>query len=285
MTQFKTNGSSAQWQLKGNAPKIYDQYIAPAVSAPWYSLFIETGRPYMQGPIADICCGTGSFLFHLIDKKKISGEVKLVGVDLSAAMLAIAEEKTLEGTNNVSWVNADAKKMPFSDNYFRLLYCQQGVQYFQDKAAALKEIYRIIHPHGLFIATVWSTIDECIGYKHLADAVLRVVGDSAEISLSSPFSYPNPDAFGNLAQDIGFKSVCVKVIDNFVHFPSIKDFVLHRIYGSPLIDDFPKKNIENTLIDIISLLEISLKQYQGEAGLSFPVKANYLTGKKVYEQA
>ncbi|MFT3742645.1 MAG: methyltransferase domain-containing protein [Gammaproteobacteria bacterium] len=275
--------ASAQWQLKGNSPRIYDQYIAPAVSAPWYPLFIKTGLSYMEGPIADIGCGTGSFFFHLLTQKKISNNVKLVGFDLNISMLAIAKEKISETTNNISWVNADVRKIPCADDYFRLLYCQQGIQYFKEKAEALKEIYRIIQPNGLFIATVWSKIDECIGYKHLAEAVLQIVGSSAKISLFSPFSYPDPEVFERLATSTGFKSVCVNVIDSFIHFSSIKDFVLYRIYGSPLIDDLPKQNIENLLIDIISILEISLKKYIKKNGLSFPVKVNYLTGKKIYE--
>jgi ubiquinone/menaquinone biosynthesis C-methylase UbiE len=274
------NGSAAQWQLKGNAPKIYDQYIAPAVSAPWYPLFIESGLPYMQGAIADIGCGTGSFLLHLLEQKKIPNKMELVGVDLNAAMLAIAEEKNSTSKNNISWLKADALKLPFDDGYFHLVYCQQGVQYFKDKAGALREIYRVINSEGALIATVWSSIEDCVGYQCLSDAVLRVAGDNAKSSLSAPFSYPNPDVFKELAKSAGFKSVSVQTIDNFVCFPSIKEFVWHRIYGSPLIEDLPTNNVEDAINEITLELELTLKPYQGKNGLSFPVKANYLIAKK-----
>jgi ubiquinone/menaquinone biosynthesis C-methylase UbiE len=271
---------SAQWQLKGNAPKIYDQYIAPAVAAPWYQLFVEAGLPYMQGAVADIGCGTGSFLFHLLDNPKISNVTELLGVDLNAEMLSIAEKKTSISKNGISWINADAKKLPFDDAYFNLVYCQQGIQYFKDKTEALKEIYRVINPEGALIATVWSTIDNCIGYKCLSDAVLKFTGENAKNSLYAPFSYSNPEMLKELARNVGFESADVQVVDNFVHFPSIREFVCHRIYGSPLIDDLPQNNVENIINEIIIELELSLKSYQGKNGLSFPVKANYLVAKK-----
>lgn len=270
---------SSQWQLKGNAPKIYDQYIAPAVSAPWYSLFIETGISYMKGAIADIGCGTGSFLYHLL-KQQVSNKTKLVGIDTNAEMLAIAEKKTSTSKKSISWVKADAEKIPFSDNYFHLVYCQQGIQYFQNKIKALREIYRVIEKNGALLATVWSKIEDCIGYKYLSDAVIKASGNNAKNSLHAPFSYSCPNDLKVLAENAGFKSVNIKVIDNFVHFPSIKEFVWHRIYGSPLIEDLPKNNIEYLINEIVLDLELSLKSYQGNDGLSFPVKANYLVAKK-----
>ena len=274
-----SNGS-AQWQLKGNAPKIYDQYIAPAVSAPWYSLFIESGLPYMRGAIADIGCGTGSFLLHLLNQQKVPNETELVGIDLNAAMLDIAREKVSPSKNSISWVKAEAKELPFADGYFNLVYCQQGVQYFQNKADALREIHRVVDRQGALIATVWSSIQDCIGYKCLSDAVLRITGNNAKNSLYAPFSYPNPNAFKELAHNVGFETVSVQVVDNFACFPSIKEFVWHRIYGSPLVDDLLQNNIEDIINEIILELELTLKAYQGKDGLSFPVKANYLIAKK-----
>ncbi|TAK74958.1 MAG: class I SAM-dependent methyltransferase [Gammaproteobacteria bacterium] len=271
---------STQWQLSGNSPKIYDQYIAPAVSAPWYSLFVETGLPYMKGPIADIGCGTGSFLLHLLDQKKISHKTKLVGVDVNALMLAIAEEKSSMYKNSISWVTASVNKLPFNDNYFQLVYCQQGIQYFENKGKALSEIYRIMDLKGVLIATVWSVIEECVGYKCLSDAILRIVGDNARSSLYAPFSYSDPHVLKELARSVGFKMVSVQLVENFVYFSSIKEFGRYRIYGSPLIYDLPPDKVEEIIDKITFELELSLKPYIGKNGLSFPVKANYLIAKK-----
>ncbi len=271
---------SRQWQLKGNSPKIYDQHIAPAVSAPWYPLLIKAGLPYMRDAIADIGCATGSFLLHLADHKKISNKVQLVGIELNPAMLAVAKEKFSTSKNSISWVETDAKSLPFPNAYFNLVYCQQSIQYFEDKIESLKEIHRVIDVGGALIATTWSNIENCIGYKCLSDAMSKIVGDGAKSNLYAPFSYPNPVIFKKLAENVGFKSVTVQIIDNFVRFPSIKEFVWRRIYGSPLIENLPQNNIENVINEIVLELESSLKLYQGDQGLSFPVKANYLIATK-----
>jgi ubiquinone/menaquinone biosynthesis C-methylase UbiE len=271
---------SAQWQLKGNAPKIYDRYIAPAVSAPWYPHFVKAGLPYIKRAIADIGCGTGSFLFHLVEQQEIPDDIELVGVDLNLSMLAVAEEKIISSTKSISWVNADVTQLPFTDNYFHLVYCQQGIQYFEDKLVALKEIHRVVHGKGAFVATVWSEIEACVGYKCLAEAVLKVAGDKAKSSLYAPFSFSEPEVLEGMVKSAGFSLVNVQIIDNFVRFPSIKEFVWHRIYGSPLIDDLPQNDIENVVNEIALELELTLKSYEGKDGLVFPVKANYLIAEK-----
>jgi ubiquinone/menaquinone biosynthesis C-methylase UbiE len=271
----------SQWQLKGNAPKIYDKYIAPAVSSPWYPLLLQTSLPYLQnGSIADIGCGTGSFLFHLSEQKHISSETNLFGIDLNPEMLALAREKHSTAKNNITWVEADVKKLPFTDSFFYLIYCQQGIQYFDNKLASLKEIHRVMDPQGVFIATVWSTIENCVGYKCLADAVLKIAGNSAETSLYAPFSYSDPYALHSLAKQAGFESIAVSTIDNFVHFESIKEFVWHRICGSPLINDLPNSDAEDIINEVVLQLELSLKDYEDANGLHFPVKANLLIAKK-----
>ena len=79
--------NATQWQLTGTAPEIYDKYVAPAVALPWYEQLAKSGITYMQGPIIDVGCGTGSFLSYLLTQKNISASTEIVGLDLNIAML------------------------------------------------------------------------------------------------------------------------------------------------------------------------------------------------------
>lgn len=272
--------TSTQWQLRGSSPKIYDEYIVPAVSEPWYSLLYETGIPYFEGTIGDVGCGTGAFLRFLLSKQSEFHPVQFVGIDLNSEMLAQAQNKIAASEKNISWVKADVENQPFPNDYFNLVYCQQGIQYFKDKIKALKEIYRTMKSSAVLIATVWSSIEECIGYKCLADAVLEIIGQSAQASLYSPFSYSDVETFKMHVQMGGFTSVDIQVRNNFVRFSSIKDFVWYRIHGSPLINNLPRKNHKVIIDTIVSLVKSSLEFYEGADGLIFPVKASYLIAKK-----
>lgn len=127
-------------------------------------------------------------------------------------------------------------------------------------------------PNAVLIATVWSSIGECVGYKCLADAVLQTLGDSTEAGLYAPFSYFNSDILKTTVEAVGFNSVSVQVVDNFVSFPSIKNFVWHRVYGSPLINNLPKNNHEEIINKIVQKVESSLKSYEGKDGLIFQLK-------------
>ena len=280
---YLMSNDATQWQLKGRAPNIYDRYIAPAVAAPWYPLLMEASRPYMAGPIADIGCGTGSLLEYALKTENISFDTELVGLDLNSAMLMIAENKRLFTNHRVTWLEADAANIPMHDQHFKLVYCQQGIQYFSDKQRAFKEIHRITHPKGILLATVWSRIEACIGYQCLADALRQVVGDAAKESSLAPFSFTNPEDLNELAQTAGFSSVQVKVIDNVVRFASIEAFAHHRIHSSPFVNDLATVDILNIIASVTDILNVTLKAYQTEQGLIFPVKANFLTARNTHE--
>ncbi len=277
--------SQARWHLKGDAPRIYDEYIAPAVSSPWYPLFFEMGFPKTSpkpNVVLDIGCGTGALLLYLLNQESIPESVKFIGVDPNPGMLILAEKKScsLKKHARISWIKENAENLSLANNYCNLVYCQQGIQYINNKHLALAEIYRVMAPQGRFIATTWSKIEECIGYKCLADAVLNVLGDSAHTALYAPFSYSQPTDFALSVKKAGFETVNVTVVDNFVCFPSIKDFVYRRIYGSPLVENISTERSEEVINEIVTQLELMLKKYENEDGLKFPVKVNLLTAQK-----
>lgn len=277
--------SQARWHLKGDAPKIYDEYIAPAVSSPWYPLFFEMGFSQISPKpniVLDVGCGTGALLLYLLNQESIPESVNFIGVDLNPEMLILAEKKScsLKKRARISWIKENAENLSLENNYCNLVYCQQGIQYISNKLLALAEIYRVMAPQGRFIATTWSKIEDCIGYKCLADAVLNVLGDSAHTALYAPFSYSQSIDFASAVKKTGFESVDVTVIDNFVSFPSIKDFAYRRIYGSPLVENISTGRSEEVINEIVSQLELMLKKYENEDGLKFPVKVNLLTAQK-----
>lgn len=272
-----------QWQLRGKAPDIYDQYIAPAVAAPWYPLLMATGRAYMAGPIADIGCGTGSLLAHVLQTQTLAPDTVLRGIDLNPAMLDVAASKAVFAPYDIRWQAANAEHIPLADQYCQLVYCQQGIQYFSDKAKALAEMQRITQAQGALLATVWSDIEHCIGYQALATALQQVIGDRAQASSWAPFSFANPTELNTLAQQAGFASTQVRVIDNVVRFPSIEAFACQRIYSSPLANDLPVEDIDSLIQSVSQLLKVSLRAYQNERGFIFPVKANVLLARPRHE--
>ena len=60
---------------------------------------------------------------------------------------------------NIEWHLGSATELPFGDSSFEVVLCQQGLQFFPDRAAALKEISRVLVPGGMPSLNVWGRLD------------------------------------------------------------------------------------------------------------------------------
>ena len=78
--------------------------------------FLDAGLILERDQVLDIGCGNGK---STRDAARIVSSGSALGVDLSAAMLALARQRSrAEGLTNVSFVQADAQVHHFDDNAF-----------------------------------------------------------------------------------------------------------------------------------------------------------------------
>lgn len=94
----------------------------------------------------DVACGTGNYT-HALAR---SG-VRIIGLDISPRMIAAARKKqraaALEG-----FVLGTALALPFADGSFAAACCTLAIHHFPDRAAAFREIARILDPDvGRFV--------------------------------------------------------------------------------------------------------------------------------------
>jgi SAM-dependent methyltransferase len=80
---------------------------------------------------------------------------RVVGLDLSAAMLRHAVQAARETGLPVPLVQADAGRLPFADNSFDLACSAFGaVPFVADSAAVMREVARVLRPGGRWIFAV-----------------------------------------------------------------------------------------------------------------------------------
>jgi SAM-dependent methyltransferase len=78
--------------------------------------------------------------------------VRTTGLDINPGMVQVA--RSLPSELPISWQAGSALRMPFPDEYFDVVLCQQGVQFFPDRAAGLREMRRVLAPGGRVVLAV-----------------------------------------------------------------------------------------------------------------------------------
>ncbi|MCE9546343.1 MAG: bifunctional demethylmenaquinone methyltransferase/2-methoxy-6-polyprenyl-1,4-benzoquinol methylase UbiE [Planctomycetia bacterium] len=114
----------------------------------WRWRTVRTVPPRGDGPILDICTGTGDLA--LAYDRAARGANKIVGSDFCRPMLAIGRDKgTRAGTNGrLAWVEADSQRLPFPDNHFQIVSVAFGLRNITDTARGLAEMARVCRPGG-----------------------------------------------------------------------------------------------------------------------------------------
>jgi len=101
---------------------------------------------------------------------------------------------------------ASAESVPLENASFDLVLCQQGLQFFPDRPAALREVRRLLSPRGRLLVSVWRDIGR--GFEALASARGRHISAEAGEGLAKgPASLRDPAELSSLIEDAGFRDL------------------------------------------------------------------------------
>ncbi len=105
-----------------------------------------------NGIVLDACCGTGFITQQLA--KKTEPQIKIIGLDFSESMLAIAKSRLNNyiAIRKIELVQANAKAIPFPDHSFDCVTIAYGLRNSADPKVLLKELMRVIKPGGRVIS-------------------------------------------------------------------------------------------------------------------------------------
>jgi len=173
----------------GSVAGAYDDIYLPRIFIPWARLLLERAALRPGEAVLDIATGPGTVARLAAEQVGLNGRV--VGADLSEAMIAIAKRKPPSaGAASIEYLVSPAAPLPVEDGGFDVVTCQQGLQFFPDRAAAIREMYRALKPGGRIAAAVWREI-ALQPYFAAMDAALRecVPADQAE-PYGMPFRWP-----------------------------------------------------------------------------------------------
>ncbi len=175
-----------------------------------------------EARVLDLCCGTGDMAFAL-RRRAGSGAPQILGADFSHAMLQRASAKAAKAEKaekrrgaKLSWIEADALRLPFPDSHFNLVTSAFGFRNLADYDAGLREIARVVAPGGecgiLDFGEPGGLLGQC--YRVYFKKVLPAVGTVIS-GVQGPYAYlpasverfPSPEEMLGRMRQAGFSEV------------------------------------------------------------------------------
>jgi len=212
-----------------NPAEAYEQYLGPAISDPWTRVLLEDAAPQPGERALDVACGTGSVARHVAPMVRARG--KVVALDVNPDMLAVARALPAPPGATIEWLEGNAIKLDLPTDAFDLVLCQQGLQFFPDRTAALREMRRVLADGGRVAINVWQALQRHPVYEALFEATGRHLG-APIASVDVSFSLGDADELRTLLGDAGFQSIEIFPRSLNVHLPSPDRFVQLTVLGA-----------------------------------------------------
>ena len=193
-----------------SAMKIYEDVLVPRLFTPWARLLLDALDLRPGEAVLDVACGPGSVT--TLAAVEVGPGGRVTGIDYSRAMLAIGQAKPVApDAAPIEYHEASADRLPVADADFDIAICQQGLQFFPDRAAALAEMRRALRPGGRVGIAVWAAIEQAPPFAALEDAIREVAGNElADCYRGGPWGMPDADQLRELLEESGFDEIRVQ---------------------------------------------------------------------------
>src|SRR5438105_12659223 len=130
-----------QWADTYEESRLQRAFFEPIYQA---TLELATKTVQQPGSVLDVGCGTGKLLRRI---HNCWPEAQLIGVDPAEGMIEVAKRLTPDST----FSTAMAEALPLADASVDLALSTSSFHHWQNQAAGVREIARVLRPGGYFI--------------------------------------------------------------------------------------------------------------------------------------
>jgi ubiquinone/menaquinone biosynthesis C-methylase UbiE len=249
-------GEMERFQITGSAADRYEHYLVPTLFEPWAKDIVGRATLQPDERVLDIACGTGVVARHVAQQIGESGST--TGIDLNEGMLEMARVQAERTGAKIEWRQGDAGALPFYDASFNVALCQQGLQFFPDKAAALREIHRVLMPGGRLVVSVVRSLEHNPLMARQIEPLTRYLGDEAASVQRAVCSLGDADELCRLHADAGFQDIDIQVVSLTIQHDDAATFIPGLMASLPFseaiaaLDDPTQNALFNDVIEGLS---------------------------------
>jgi ubiquinone/menaquinone biosynthesis C-methylase UbiE len=167
--------------------------------------------------ILDVGSGTGVNLLEAA--RWFAPTAQLQGIDLSPGMVEVAKAKAHQMGIPAQFIVGDAERLPYPDASFDVVLCNSVLHWFNDRAAAVREMKRVLRPRGQ-VALICAAAPGFQEWFHLLDSLMRTFVPGAHESTLPDF--PSAMEVAQLLRTSGF---VIEHLNNPNYRETIQDHV------------------------------------------------------------
>ncbi len=204
------------------APKydLMNDLMSLGIHRAWKHIFATALDPRPNRTLLDLAGGTGDISFAWL--KRGGGPVILS--DINPSMLAVGRDRALAKGHaaNLSFLTADAEHLPLPDRSQDTASMAFGLRNCTDKAAVLREAWRVLKPGGRFFCLEFSRVQvaalvplyDAWSFRILPRLGQAIAGDadSYQYLAESIRMFPDAETLAAMMREAGFSQVRVRIL-------------------------------------------------------------------------
>ena len=180
----------------------------------WKAMTVSQANVRAGQKVLDVASGTGDLA--LAFAKKVGPHGNVVMTDINDQMLARGRNRLIDAGYPTQAVVCDAEHLPFPEGEFDLVTVAFGLRNMTDKAAALKQMHRVLKPGGKLMVLEFSKVAaplekiyDIYSFKVLPWLGKRIANDetSYRYLAESIRMHPGPQELAQMLRDAGFDVV------------------------------------------------------------------------------
>jgi ubiquinone/menaquinone biosynthesis C-methylase UbiE len=210
--------------------------VAPGYAAeivPTFSRFAEDALALAQlaqgERVLDVATGPGTLALAAA-----TGGARVSAIDFSPQMLVELEARAhKEGIAEIDVRVADARALPFESATFDAVFSMFALNLVADRAAAFREIHRVVRPSGRVVIATPGSIHRKPGFAEARDILCRAL-PSLDIDIDLPLS--EPDDLERELATAGFRDIATRTSTRSMRSGSIATiWAMASRAGAPIV--------------------------------------------------
>lgn len=255
------------------------QRVAAYYSQTFADITIQSAEPLLDAcnvkigmQVLDIATGQGDVAALAAQRG-----AKVMGVDFSTAMLAIARQRY----PYVEFCEGNASALPFEDASFDAVTINFGLLHFSNPEQALHEAWRVLRSGARIGFTIWASPEEAIGFG----IILQAVADYGQWQVSLPvepatFQFSDEQECAQTLRNLDFTAPTITRLPLQWTLPSSASLFTAMSEGTVRTGSLLLQQPPELLTTIRNAIESSVQTHERNGTIMLPMPALLVSALK-----